>query len=160
MSNVPISIKDHIANARYYLKAADKFPSPVQDGVCILLLLIAQENIQLAREELSNWAKQTTPNKKLYKSHAYKFRKARPITQIYVGRGDDLYTKTITYKNGVDFEKLFSICRYGPKTGRKELASIFNSGWHLDSFRNSLINNIEWGELMVRIHENLLNRPK
>ncbi|MBL7142333.1 MAG: hypothetical protein ISS83_01525 [Candidatus Pacebacteria bacterium] len=85
MNTVPISIKDHIANACYYLKAADKFPCPVQNGVHILLLLIAQEHIQIGKEELISWVRKTTPDKKLYKNHAYKFRKVRPIMQTIVG---------------------------------------------------------------------------
>lgn len=159
MNAIPTSVKDHISNARYYLEAADKFRPPTRNAAHILLLLIAHENIEIAKEELISWAQKTTPNKELYKSHAYKFKKARPITQIISGQ-KGVPPKTCTYSTGADFAKLLLICRYGFKTGSKALKLIFNRGWHTDSFRNSLIGNIKWEEMMIGIYESLPDYPK
>lgn len=156
MRKIPISVKDHVSNARYYLKAASKFPSPTCDALHILLLLTAWENIQIAKEELSAWAQQTIPSKKLYKSHAYKFQKANPIIRIILGP-PGTPAQTITYSSDTDFEKLISTCRYGAKTGSKELATLFERGWHSDAFERSLINKIGWEEMMIEVYESLPN---
>lgn len=159
MRKVPTSIKDHVSNARYYLEAGDEFPSPTRDAVRILLLLTAWENIQIAKEELSAWARKDIPSEKLYKDHAYKFRKAPPplITRVISGP-QGTPAKTKTYSSGADFRRLLSLCRYGHKTGSKQLGSIFKRGWHLSSFRNSLIRKIEWEEMMINAYEGL-SRP-
>jgi hypothetical protein len=159
MNAIPASVKEHISNARYYLEAADKFPPPTRNAVHILLLLIAHENIEQAKEELSSWAQKTSPNEKLYKSHAYKFKKVRPIQQIILGeRGTT--PKTNTYSSVADFQRVLSICRYGPKTGSKSLELIFCRGWFTDEFRNSLISKIKWEEMMVGIYEKLPGYPE
>lgn len=154
MKKIPNSIYDHILNAHHYLKSANKFPYPSDDAVRMLLLLTAWENIKIAEEELSAWAQQTTPSKKLYRSHAYKFQKAQPIERIILGpRGTP--AQTVTYSSDIDFEKLISICRYGPKTGSKDLTSIFERGWNLDTFQNSLISKINWEETAIKMYEGL-----
>lgn len=158
MRKIPTSIKDHISNAHYYLEAANKFPPPTRDAIHILLLLTAWENIQIAQEELSAWAQQTITSKKLYKSHAYKFEKARKsITRIILGP-PGTPARTIEYSSSTDFEKLILICRYGLKTGSKELANIFERGWHSDAFERSLINKIGWEEMMIEVYESLPNK--
>lgn len=148
MRRIPASIKDHISNAHYYREASDKLSLPIHNAARILLLLTAYENIQIAKGELSAWAQNTPPPKELYKSHDYKFRKVSPITYI------DPHTSVETkYSSGADFKKLLSLCRYGHKTGLKQLALIFARGWQLSYFRNSLIDKMEWAEMMVEIYE-------
>lgn len=155
MRKIPTSIKDHISNARYYLEAGDKFPSPTRDAVLILLLLTAWENIQIAKEELSAWAQKDIPSKKLYRDHAHKFGKASSlITRVILGP-QGTPAKTETYSSGADFKRLLSLCRYGYKGDSRQLDSIFKRGWHLNSFRNSLIRRIEREEMMINIYEGL-----
>ena len=154
---IPNSIKDHLSNANCYLESAKKFPYPTCDAVRMLLLLTAWENMKIAEEELSAWVRQTTPSKKLYRSHAYKFQKAPQIDRIILGpRGTS--PETIIYASDSDFEELISICRYGPKTGSKDLTSIFKRGWNLDTFQNSLIDRINWENTTVKMYEDLMNR--
>jgi len=78
MKKIPKSVKDYISNAKYYLEAANQFPSPTRDAVKISLLLTARENIKIAEEELHTWAQGSKPTKDLYKSH-YKKKSALPI---------------------------------------------------------------------------------
>ena len=154
MRKIPDSVRDHMSNARYYLEAASTFPYPTYIAVRILLILTAWEHIKIAEEELSAWARQTVPSRDLYKSHEYKFRELRrPITRVIQGESGTP-AKTIIYSSAADIHKLLSICRYGPRTGSKRLTSIFERGWHTDSFKRSLISKIEWEEMMVNIYEN------
>ena len=154
MKKIPKSIKDHISNAHCYLDSANKFPHPTCDAVRMLLLLTAWENIQIAEEELHSWVQKTTPSKKLYRSHAYKFHKAKPIERIILGpKGTP--AQTIVYSSDTDFEKLISMCRYGPRTGSKDLILLFKKGWDLDTFQNSLINKINWEEAAIKMYESL-----
>lgn len=157
MKKISASVKEHISNARYYLDAANKFPSPTRDAVRILLLLTARENIKIAEEELHAWAQGSKPTKDLYKSHAYKLRDVRDsysIDRIILGT-PGTPAKTVSYKSGADFEKLHQICRYGLKGNSKDLSSIFSQGWHSDAFERALISKIGWEEMMVKIYEGL-----
>lgn len=155
MEKIPQSVKDHISNAQTYLDAANKFPSPMSDAIQILLLLTAWENIKIAQEELSAWANKTEPSKKLYKSHAHKFKKMkRPITRVILDKPGKP-AQTINYVSERDFEKLLFITRYGPRTGSKNLTAMFEKGWHTDEFRNALINKIQWESTMVTAYEDL-----
>ena len=157
MKKIPKSVKEHISNAHYYLKAANKFPSPTFDAVRISLLLTARENIKIAEEELHAWAQGSKPAKDLYKSHAYKLRDVRDsysIDRIILGK-PGTKAKTITYKSGKDFEKLYQICRYGLRGDSKQLDLIFKRGWNSDAFERALISKIKWEEAAIGMYENL-----
>ncbi len=150
-------MKDHISNAQYYLQATNNFPSRKWDAIRILLLLIARENIKLAEEELHSWAQQTSPSKKPYKNHAYKLRdvrKSKSIDRIILG-SPGTPAKILSYSSGNQLSKLLQICRYGPKTGAKELQSIFRQGWHSEDFQRALEIKIDWESMMVGIYEKL-----
>lgn len=158
---LPISIKEHVSNANYCLDAAGKIPYRAFDAIRISLLLTAWENVQIAEEELHSWAQRTTPAKKLYTSHAYKFRnvrKSKSIDQIIISLHGK--AETTTYATDDDFDRLLQICRYGHKTGTKELAKIFKTGWFFDDFERALISKIKWEETSVEMYENLLNPEK
>ena len=157
MRKIPTSVKDHISNANYYLEAANIVSHRTSAAVHILLLT-AWENIKIAEEELHSWAQKIPTANGLYKSHAYKFRnirRSKSIDRIVVGP-PGTQPQTTSYSTGTDFEKLLYICRYGPKGGSKELASIFGKGWFPDDFHRSLISKIKWEEAAVKMFESLL----
>ena len=157
MKKIPKSVKAYISNARYYLESANQFPPLIRDGVRILLLLTARENIKIAEEELHAWVQGLEPSKNLYRSHAYKLRDVRDsysIKRIILGkRGTP--PKTVSYRSGSDFEKLHQICRYGLNGDSKDLSSFFARGWHTNAFERALISKIEWEEIMVKTYEEL-----
>ena len=68
MKKIPKSVKAYISNARYYLESANQFPPLIRDGVRILLLLTARENIKIAEEELHAWVQGLEPSKNLYRA--------------------------------------------------------------------------------------------
>lgn len=155
---LPISIKEHISNANYYLNAEGKIPSRTFDAIRISLLLTAWENVQIAEDELSSWVECTPLVQKLYKSHAYKFRnvrKSKSIDQISINLQGK--AETTTYATGDDFKRLLQICRYGFETGTKELSKIFKTDWYFEEFKRALISKIKSREKIVEIYENLLN---
>src|SRR3972149_7645369 len=98
--NTLSSIKDRISNARYFLEAADKHPSPTKDAVHILLLLIGWENIALAREELSAWANKSNIAKDIYKSHVKKLERLPGVTRITIDKKGKPHEKE--YRSGKD----------------------------------------------------------
>jgi hypothetical protein len=156
---IPNSIKDHISNAYYYLTGADMISETTHQGIRIFLLLTAWENIQLAEEELDTWAQKTRPTKELYKSHSYKLRKVREfnsIDRIILGP-PGTPAQTIKYVTPHQLEQLLQICRYGFKTGTKELSSIFSKGWEVRDFQSSLLTKIIWEETMIKIYEDYFN---
>jgi hypothetical protein len=153
MTQIPKHIKDYASNANYYIEAAEKFTYPSHQAVR-LLLLTAWENIKIAEEELNSLIQKTIPSKKLHKSHAYKFEKAPPIARVEVGL-PGTKAKNTFYKSAKDFENLISICRYGSKTGSRELKLMFKNGWFLDHFESSLISKIKWYETSVKMYEEL-----
>lgn len=158
MEKIPKTVKEYISNARYYLEAANQFPSPTRDAVKIFLLLTARENIKLAEEELHAWARGSKPTKDLYMSHSYKLRDvgdSYSIDRIILEKPDSP-VKTVSYKSGADFKKLHQICRYGLSSNdTKDIATIFSRGWHSEAFERSLISKINWEEMMVKIYESL-----
>lgn len=154
MKAIPDSVKAHISNARYYLEAADKHPSPTKDAVHILLLLTGWENIAIADEELSAWAREEEVDERLYKSHAVKYKKVPKVTRIILGPSGTK-PREITFSGGRNFEELRMACQYGSNTEGKEVRELFKKGWHLDGLRNGLIHRIGWVEMMVGIYEKL-----
>ena len=158
MTQIPKHIKDYASNANYYIEAAEKFTYPSHQAVR-LLLLTAWENIKIAEEELSGWAQKTLPSEKLYRSHEYKLRKSPLIDNIIVKSTG--IAETTTYATDAQFKQLHQICRYGTKTGSKELSKIFKRGWFLDDFERSLVSKIKWEELMVNnVYPSLPNYGK
>ena len=158
MRSIPKSIKEHISNANYYFEAANRIPPRFFVAVRILLILTAWENVQIAEEELSAWAQRTKPTKKLYTSHAYKFRnvrKSKSIDKIVINSQGKV--DTTSYATDSDFEQLLQICRYGPKAGNKELGVVFKTGWFSDDFERVLASKIKWEENIVEMYENLLS---
>lgn len=154
MNAIPESIKDHISNAKYYLKAADQHPSPTQAAAHIQLLLVAWENIVIADAELTAWVDEDSVDEKIYKDHARKFKDAPKITRIILGpRGVE--PREIEFSTGKEFSDLRMACQYGSNTESKDVNEIFKTGWHVDGFRNALIERIEWTEKMVEIYEGL-----
>lgn len=155
---VPNEIKQFTSNARYYLEAADKHPSPTKDAAQILLLTISWENIVLADKKLHSWAmKNEGIDPKLQKSHEAKLdavSKDAYISRVIVGTpGLGTPTKQIDYRSGDELSKLRMICQYGKDNETHEVAEIFHSGWHSDDFRRSLQNKIEWTEMLLSIYE-------
>lgn len=151
----PISqaVYDRIANARYYLEAADKHPQPTRDAVHALLLLTAWENIEIADQELGAWVREDEVDARLYKDHRHKLKDAPVITRVIIGKpGTGTPVREVNYSTGKGFKKLREICLYG-SADQKDLSKLFRSGWHLDGFRRGLVWRIQWVELFVKIHE-------
>jgi len=158
MSNrkkIPISVSEHISNAKHYLEAADRFPAPTNYAVQILLLLIAWENIATANEELAAWAKAKDVDMSIYKSHAKKFSKPPEIhrndTNIFRVKNKHGSIKS-AYKDGKDFEKLRQLTQYGSQSETFDIRLIFKAGWHTDNFRNRLIGFIDLVESIHKIY--------
>lgn len=156
MKKIPKHIEDYASNANYYIEASEKFVYPNHQAVKLLLLLTAWENIKIAEEELSAFIQKTIPVKELHKSHAYKFIKAPGIARVEV-RSKGMKAINTFYKSPEDFEKLIYICRYGPKSGQRNLNLIFKNGWFLDHFENSLISKINWYNISVKMYKEFEN---
>jgi len=154
MKNIPKSVSEHIANAKYYLDAADKHPQPTQNAALILLLLVGWENIVIADHELGAWANQADIDPQIRKSHAAKLKNVPDVTRIIVG-SSGMPPKEIVFSTGHDFEELRMACQYGSNTESKDVSQIFKTGWHLDELRNGLIEKIKWEETMLEIYQNL-----
>ena len=158
---LPVSIKERISNANYYLDAASRIPLRGFEAIRISLLLTAWENVQIAEEELHSWAQQTPPAQKLYTSHAYKFRnirKSKSIDRIVINsRGK---AETTSYVTASDFERLLQICRYGFKNGTRDLAVVFKSGWFFEDFERALVSKIRWEETSVKMYEEIIISEK
>lgn len=136
MKKIPNSVEDHISNAQYYIQAANDLPPRKWSAVRILLLLTAQENVKLAEEELHSWAQGTPVAKRLYKSHSYKLRdirKSKSIDRIIL-EPPSTTVKITSYYSGAQLAELLEICRYGPKTGSKDLQPILNKGGSQKTF--------------------------
>ncbi|HET9174033.1 MAG TPA: hypothetical protein VFN56_01990 [Candidatus Saccharimonadales bacterium] len=157
--SVPDEIRQFVSNARYYLEAADKFPSPTKDAAQILLLTISWENIIIADKKLHGWAVKEKLDPKLLRSHEAKLdeiSKDSHILRVIVEQpGKHIPVKKVKYETGAQLQKLREICQYGADDETHELATLFYRGWHSDSFRRSLHNKIEWTELTIRIYEEL-----
>lgn len=157
--NVPNAIKQFTSNARYYLEAADKFPSPTKDAAQILLLIIAWENVVLADKKIHSWAMSESTDPKLLRSHEVKLdaiSKDGYVLRVITGiPGSGTLVKEISFKTGAELKKLREICQYGADDETHELAKLFHRGWHSDNFRRSLQNKIEWTEMMIGIYEGL-----
>lgn len=154
MKPIPESVKERISNAEYYLEAADKHPSPVQEAVHILLLLVAWENIVIADAELEAWAGEEDIDEKVYKDHAHKFKDAPEITRNILGP-NDTKPREVKFSTGREFSELRMACQYGSNTESKDVEQIFKTGWDVDNFRNTLIEKIGWVEAMVKTYEKL-----
>ena len=156
---VPNEIKQYTSNARYFLEAADKHPSPTKDAAQILLLTIAWENIVIADKKLHAWVFKGNIQPNLLRSHEAKLdeiSKDSFITRVIVGKpGGGVPTKEIKYNSGKDLSKLREICQYGDNNETHEVAKLFYRGWHTDNFRRSLQNKLDWTELGIRIYEEL-----
>ena len=149
------SVYAHISNARYYLNAAQRLPSPISDGVRILLLLTSWENIKIAEEELHAWAQGSKPRVLIYKSHRLKFEDVwKPIVRVILGpRGTP--AKQVEYSTAKQLEKLLEVCRYGPKDGSRELAPYFERRWFTDGFQRGLESKIGWQETYIEAIKHL-----
>lgn len=156
MRKIPKSIKEYTANARYYLESAKKFPTPTCDAVKILLLLTAKENIKIAEEMLSIWIRKDKQNKKLFKSHQYKFSGSKHSIERIVFNKNAQQKETISYKTGHQFKELYQICKYGLKNGSKDISSIFKRGWDSESFEIGLYLNVKHMEEKLEEYEKLL----
>jgi len=154
MRQIPKSVSEHIANARYYLRAADKHPYPTENAVLILLLLVGWENIVLADHELSAWADETNTEPSIRKSHAAKLKDLPTLTRTIIEPSGTL--REIEFSTGHDFEELRMATQYGSNTESKSVENIFNKGWHLDGLRNGLINKIEWVEVVLNAQQQAL----
>ena len=154
MKKIPNSVYDHIANAKYYLDAADKHPQPTKDAVLILLLLVGWENIAIADHDLSVWVSDTNTDPSIRKSHAPKLKKLREVTRIILGPSGTA-PKEVKFATGHDFEELRMAVQYGSNTESKDVSKVFKTGWHLDDLRNGLINKISWTEMMLEIYKKL-----
>jgi hypothetical protein len=156
---VPDEIKQFTSNARYYLEAADKFPSPTKDAAQILLLTISWENIIIADKKLHGRAVKEKIDPKLLRSHEAKLdevSKDSHVLRVIVGPpGKGIPAKEIKYVTGAQLQKLREICQYGADNETHQLATLFHRGWHSDDFRRSLQNKIEWTEMNIRIYEEL-----
>lgn len=157
MKKIPKSILDHISNAKYYREAADKHPTPTQDAINILLLIIGWENIVIANEELKSWATNVKVAGSFYKSHSVKLKKIPQVTRIVLGPSGTKPVE-INVSKGKDFEKLRMMCQYGSNTETKEVKELFKSGWHTDGLRNGLIAKIRWVEMLIEIYEDLIKQ--
>lgn len=154
MKKIPKSVSDHIANAKYYLEAADKHPQPTQNAALILLLLVGWENIAIADHELGAWATDTNMDPQIRKSHAAKFKDLPSVTRTILGPSGTP-PKDVEFSTGHDFEELRMACQYGSNTESKDVSQIFKSGWHLDGLRNGLIQKIQWEEMMLKVYAEL-----
>lgn len=154
---VPNEIKQFTSNARYYLEAADKFPSPTKDAAQILLLTISWENIIIADQKFHSWAVNEKLDPKLLRSHEAKLdemSKDSHVLRVIVSEpGKHIPVKEIRYRTGLQLKTLREICQYGTNDETHELAKLFYRGWHSDDFRRSLQNKIEWTELSIRLCE-------
>jgi hypothetical protein len=151
---VPVTIKDRVANARYYFDAAGKLPRPTQDAAHILLLLVGWENIAIADAELNAWANGDTAAERLYKDHASKLHGAPEILRVIIGPSGTK-PREIRFTTGRDFAELRLACQYGSSTESKSVQQIFERGWHPDSFQRELKSKIEWVELFIGQYEKL-----
>ncbi len=159
MKPMPDSVKDHISNAHYYLKAAAKFPPPTQNAAHILLLLISWENIVIADSELSAWATRSDVNPQVYKDHAHKYKDAPEIHRIILGPSGTK-PREIRFSSGRDFAELRLACQYGSNTESKKVSTIFNRDWDADDFQRALVSKIGWIEALIGIYEKELAKAR
>ena|SRR3990167_1854584 len=159
MKRVPKVIHDHIINARLYLEAVQKFPSPTNYAVQILLLLVSWENIVIADQELHRWARKSPGNIKLLRDHEEKFKGAHSISRTIIGP-PGTPAKEEKYETPNELKKLRSICQYGLSSGSRDIKKMFERYWHTEGFERDLANKIKWVELFVGIHEDILNGKK
>lgn len=149
-------IYDRIANARLYLEAAQKFPSPTNYAVQILLLLVSWENIIIADQEMHSWAQKSPIDRKLLKDHKEKLKGAHGISRTIIGP-PGTPAKEEKYETPDALKKLREICQYGLSSGPQDINKMFERYWHTEGFERKLVNKIEWVELFVRLHEEILN---
>lgn len=107
MTVVPRGIKRRIENAEYYLLCADRFPPPSNNAAHILMLIIASENISLAREELHKWIDKMPVDPKWYRNHEQKLVDAGTIDHVIL---DPKPTRTVTYSTPSELKKLREYC--------------------------------------------------
>jgi hypothetical protein len=155
---IPQLVKAHIKNVRYFLNTLQNLPSPVAQGVRILLLLTAWENMHIAIEELRARIWETPLPPRLHKSHEAKLKDVRgPITRIYKAGGGKLLEKA--YTSPKELSDLLQTARYGPKGASTTLEEYFgnhtHTQWHTDEFERNLLSTLSWLELEIEMLENL-----
>jgi hypothetical protein len=154
MKTIPKPIKERVSNALYFLRCADKLSASTDKAAHILMLLIGWENVVIADEELSAWIDKKKVDPKVYRDHAYKFKKASGVLHVILGaRGAK--AKTIEYSSPALLKKLREYCQYGIASESKDVSKSFSRMWYADEFRNKLINKINWTSALISAIEHL-----
>ncbi len=138
VSRVPKHIRANLDSAWNTLIDSDSLPGAFQHNASrYFLLLLSWELYQTAQEEFSAWVKKEPHDPRLLRDHGYKLRRSPNTKYIKIVGGKPIESD---HKTEDEKKKLRQWLQYGD--GRQTPEKLFERGCHFDTFRNTLIGNI------------------